>query len=154
MDTSWWLTVGAVVLLALVASLVDGIARLNRGRGRPSPAPAEGARPPDPLPRPGEIWWAQVPGAQSTDDERARDRPCLVLAVRGGDARVIKITSNPASSDRAGVVALPPGTAGVAHGRPSFLETDEPRDVALWAFRRRAGEVDPALWDQVEYLAE
>lgn len=152
MDTSWWLTVGVVVLLALVASLVDGLARLNRGRG--SARPEREALPPDPLPRPGEIWWARVPASPGGEGERAGEGPCLVLAVRGGDARVVRITSNPASSDRAGVVALPPGTAGVAHGRPSFLETDEPREVALYAFRRRAGEVDPALWDQVEYLAD
>ncbi len=35
------------------------------------------------------------------------------------------------------MIPLPPGTVADAHGRPSFLETDELRDVPLWDFRRR-----------------
>ncbi|MET9353288.1 hypothetical protein ABZY14_09815 [Streptomyces sp. NPDC006617] len=34
MDTSWWLVFAAVVLLALVATLVDGWGRGRRPRGR------------------------------------------------------------------------------------------------------------------------
>ncbi|MDX3322758.1 hypothetical protein [Streptomyces anthocyanicus] len=40
MDTSWWLVFAAVVLLALVATLVDGWGRGGRPRGR-------GRRPPE-----------------------------------------------------------------------------------------------------------
>ncbi|MEK8143470.1 type II toxin-antitoxin system PemK/MazF family toxin [Streptomyces sp. M10(2022)] len=41
-------------------------------------------------PRPGEIWWAQVP---YEDGPGSKDRPCLVLSVRGSTVVVAKITS-------------------------------------------------------------
>ncbi|WRZ92669.1 type II toxin-antitoxin system PemK/MazF family toxin [Streptomyces sp. NBC_01007] len=156
MDTSWWLALAAVVLLALVATLVDGWGR----RGR---RPAARTRPPGrprgprrgttlrggPLPRAAEIWWANVP---YEDGPGAKDRPCLVLVVRGKRVTVAKITSK-YHDERPGVIPLPPGAVGDAHGRPSFLETDELREVPVGDFRRRVGVVDPLLWDQVRYLA-
>ena len=51
------------------------------------------------------------------------------------------------------MIPLPPGSVGDAQGRTSFLETSEVREVTVWDFRRRVGVVDPALWDQVRYLA-
>ncbi|WP_371652946.1 MULTISPECIES: type II toxin-antitoxin system PemK/MazF family toxin [unclassified Streptomyces] len=155
MDTSWWLAVIAVVVVALGAAVVDG-----RGRGRSRPArpggrvrppgrPAGPRRAPKRRPQPGEIWWADVP---YEDGPGSKDRPCLVLSVRGDSALVAKITSK-FHEEQAGVIPLPPGTVGDAQGRPSFLETDELRDVALWEFRRRVGVVDPTVWDQVRYLA-
>ncbi|MET7850542.1 type II toxin-antitoxin system PemK/MazF family toxin [Streptomyces avermitilis] len=147
MDTSWWLALAAVVLLALVATLVDGWGRRGRrpsGRTRPPGYPSPPGRP-----QPAEIWWANVPYEGGPG---AKDRPCLVLAVRGGRATVAKITSK-YHDERAGVIPLPPGAVGDAHGRASFLETDELRDVPLREFRRRVGVVDPVLWDQVRYLA-
>ncbi|MBC7270087.1 MAG: type II toxin-antitoxin system PemK/MazF family toxin [Streptomyces sp.] len=149
MDTSWWLALAAVVLLALVATLVDGWGRghapraARRGRTRGA---AEG---PGTLPRPAEIWWANVP---YEDGPESKDRPCLVLSVRGRHATVAKITSR-YRDERAGVIPLPPGAVGDARGRPSFLETDELRRVPVGDFRRRAGVVDPVLWDQVRHLA-
>ncbi|BAC72877.1 hypothetical protein AQJ43_25295 [Streptomyces avermitilis] len=147
MDTSWWLALAAVVLLALVATLVDGWGRRGRrpsGRTRPPGHPGAPGRP-----QPAEIWWANVPYEEGAG---VKDRPCLVLAVRGGRATVAKITSK-YHDERAGVIPLPPGAVGDAHGRASFLETDELRDVPLREFRRRVGVVDPVLWDQVRYLA-
>jgi hypothetical protein len=148
MDTSWWLALAAVVLLALVATLVDGWGRRGRrpsARTRPPGRPRQrGARP-----QPAEIWWANVP---YEDGPGVKDRPCLVLNVRGDRVTVAKITSK-YHDERAGVIPLPPGAVGDAHGRASFLETDELRDVPLWDFRRRVGVVDPVLWDQVRYLA-
>ena len=151
MDTSWWLALAAVVLLALVATLVDGWGRGRRyaGRrlrplGRAGTRPAKAARP-----APGDIWWADVPYEDRAD---AKDRPCLVLAVRGNRATVAKITSK-YHDERAGVIPLPPGAVGDARGRPSFLETDELREVPVGDFRRRVGVVDPVLWDQVRHLA-
>ncbi|MER6066078.1 type II toxin-antitoxin system PemK/MazF family toxin [Streptomyces sp. NPDC004059] len=151
MDTSWWLALAAVVLLALVATLVDGWGRGRRyaGRrlrplGRAGTRPAKAARP-----APGDIWWADVPYEDRAD---AKDRPCLVLAVRGNRATVAKITSK-YRDERAGVIPLPPGAVGDARGRPSFLETDELREVPVGDFRRRVGVVDPVLWDQVRHLA-
>ncbi|MFF3307172.1 type II toxin-antitoxin system PemK/MazF family toxin [Streptomyces sp. NPDC002952] len=151
MDTSWWLALVAVVLLALVATLVDGWGRRGRGpsgRTRPPGRPS-GPRGKVPGPRPAEIWWANVP---YEDGPGAKDRPCLVLSVRGRRARVAKITSK-YHDERAGVIPRPPGSVGDAHGRPSFLETDELRDVPVGDFRRRVGVVDPVLWDQVRHLS-
>ncbi len=87
------------------------------------------------------------------DGPGGKDRPCLVLAVRGRRATVAKITSK-YHDERAGVIPLPPGAVGDARGRASFLQTGELRDVPVRDFRRRAGVVDPALWDQVRHLAK
>ncbi|MEV7197679.1 type II toxin-antitoxin system PemK/MazF family toxin [Streptomyces sp. NPDC093510] len=151
MDTSWWLALAAVVVLAFVVTLVDGWGRGPRKRSGPKDRtrPPRGPRRRLPAPGPAEIWWARVP---YEDGPGGKDRPCLVLAVRGRSARVAKITSK-YHAERTGVIPLPPGSVGDAEGRPSFLEPDELRDVPLGEFRRRAGVVDPALWDQVRYLA-
>ncbi|MFB7493920.1 type II toxin-antitoxin system PemK/MazF family toxin [Streptomyces sp. NPDC056161] len=170
MDTSWWLALAAVVLLALIATLVDG---WGRGRRPPrrrtwSSGRDEGPRAGVERPRPGDIWWASVPhepegpvpegvargasGGAAARDGRAEDRPCLVLAVHGKRATVAKITSR-YRDEQAGVIPLPPGSVGDAQGRQSFLETDELRQVPVWDFRRRVGVVDPVLWDQVRHLA-
>ncbi|MEU3185888.1 type II toxin-antitoxin system PemK/MazF family toxin [Streptomyces sp. NPDC006923] len=152
MNTSWWLALAAVVLLALIASVVDGRGRSPRrpgGRSRPPGGPATGRVTPKGKPRPGEIWWAAVP---FEDGPGAKDRPCLVLSVRGGTVRVAKITTKN-HGERPGVIALPPGAVGDARGRESFLETDELRDVRLKEFRRRVGTADPALWQRVRHLS-
>ncbi|MFH9707770.1 type II toxin-antitoxin system PemK/MazF family toxin [Streptomyces luteogriseus] len=148
MDTSWWLALAAVVLLALIATLVDGWGRGRRPSARRDRTAAPAA-PPGSRPQPAEIWWADVP---YEDEARTKDRPCLVLAVRGERATVAKITTR-FRDERAGVIPLPPGSVGDTQGRASFLETDELREVPVWGFRRRVGVVDPALWDQVRYLA-
>ncbi|MEV5550986.1 type II toxin-antitoxin system PemK/MazF family toxin [Streptomyces sp. NPDC052309] len=165
MDTSWWLALAAVVLLALVAVVVDGW-----GRGpRPGRRLRPWARPAGPggrtaRPRPAEIWWASVPDEEprgagagpglAAGEPRGgpRDRPCLVIAVRRRRVVVARITSR-YRDERAGVIPLPPGSVGNARGRTSFLETDELREVPVRDFRRRVGVVDPVLWDQVRHLA-
>ncbi|NWF30098.1 type II toxin-antitoxin system PemK/MazF family toxin [Streptomyces sp. PKU-EA00015] len=156
MDTSWWLAVIAVVVVALVVAVSDGLGRGTRrpaGRRRPPARPGERVRErvgrPKGRPSPGEIWWADVP---YEDGPGSKDRPCLVLSVRGGTALVVKITSR-YHDERPGMIALPPGAVGDARGRPSFLETDELRDIRVGEFRRRVGTVDPAVWDQVRHLA-
>ncbi|WP_406008678.1 type II toxin-antitoxin system PemK/MazF family toxin [Streptomyces sp. NBC_00637] len=159
MDTSWWLALAAVILLALVATLVDGWGRSRRPQRRRTRPPGRATgRPPGRStrgqgfagrPQPAEIWWADVP---FEDGPGVKDRPCLVLMVRGDRATVAKITSK-YHDERAGVIPLPPGAVGDAQGRPSFLETDELRQVRVSDFRRRVGVVDPVLWDQVRHLA-
>ena len=156
MDTSWWLALAAVVLLALVATVVDGWGRGRRPAGRRLRPPGRrGTRerlpgaPRGGRPAPGDIWWANVP---YEDRAERKDRPCLVLAVRGDRATVAKITTK-YHDERAGVIPLPPGAVGDARGRPSFLQTDELREVPVGDFRRRVGVVDPVLWDQVRHLA-
>ncbi|WP_217214697.1 type II toxin-antitoxin system PemK/MazF family toxin [Streptomyces sp. AC550_RSS872] len=157
MDTSWWLALAAVILLALVAALVDGWGlgrRPEKRRTRPpgrsdrrTPARSRGRG--AVRPAPAEIWWANVP---YEDGPGAKDRPCLVLAVRGQQVTVAKITSK-YRDERCGVIPLPPGSVGDTRGRASFLETGELRDVPVSDFRRRVGVMDPVVWDQVRHLA-
>ncbi|MFF8376935.1 type II toxin-antitoxin system PemK/MazF family toxin [Streptomyces sp. NPDC015661] len=165
MDTSWWPALVAVVVIALVVALAWGSPRTRSGGGwkrskrgpagrtrppaRPAPRGRVPERVPKRVPRAGEIWWADVP---YEDGPGSKDRPCLVLVVRGDSALVAKITSK-YHDERPGVIALPPGSVGDAQGRPSFLETDELRDVPVWEFRRRVGMADPVVWDQVRHLA-
>ncbi|WP_338676986.1 type II toxin-antitoxin system PemK/MazF family toxin [Streptomyces sp. SCSIO 30461] len=178
MDTSWWLALGAVVVIALAAGLTRARPGARRrppggtggttGPGRPG-RPGKTGRPgrrsaptgrrtgtetragdgTRRMPQPGEIWWADVP---YEDGPGSKDRPCLVLRVHGGAARVAKITSKYHDA-RPGVIPLPPGAVGDAQGRPSFLETDEVRDVCVRDFRRRVGVMDPLLWDQVRRMS-
>ncbi|MFF5935512.1 type II toxin-antitoxin system PemK/MazF family toxin [Streptomyces sp. NPDC012508] len=139
----------------------------TRPPGRPPVRPSAPWKAPARLPRAGEIWWAEVPyedgpksagaarsasGRAVVGDERSKDRPCLVLSLRGDHALVAKITSK-YHDERPAVIALPPGAVGDAQGRPSFLETDELREVPVWEFRRRVGTADPVVWDQVRHLA-
>ncbi|MFD3483316.1 type II toxin-antitoxin system PemK/MazF family toxin [Streptomyces sp. NPDC058665] len=163
MDTSWWVALIVVVVLAMVATVVDGRGRSPRpprGRSRPpgrtdrGPAGTRpGTRPGDRAggrgPKPGEIWWAMVPYEDGTGE---KDRPCLVLSVRGRTVLVAKITSK-FHEGRPGVIPLPPDVVGDTGGRRSYLETDELRRVDSRAFRRRAGAADPGLWRQVRHLA-
>ncbi|ROV65029.1 type II toxin-antitoxin system PemK/MazF family toxin, partial [Streptomyces globisporus] len=161
MNTFWWVALVAVVLLALVAAVVDGRGRSDRGprsrrpgrTGRPGqpvgstrppsrpsrPSPSRPSRPDGRVPRAGEVWWADVP---YEDGPGSKDRPCLVISVRGRGrgrtALVAKITSKH-HEERPGVIALPAGTVGDRRGRQSFLETDELREVRVASFRRRVG---------------
>ncbi|MFD0425546.1 type II toxin-antitoxin system PemK/MazF family toxin [Streptomyces parvus] len=169
MNTFWWVALGAVVLLALVAAVVDGRGRSDRGprsrRPGRSGRPAGSARPPSRpsassrpspsegrAPRAGEVWWADVP---YEDGPGSKDRPCLVISVRGRGrgrtALVAKITSKH-HEERPGVIALPAGAVGDRQGRRSFLETDELREVRVASFRRRVGAVDPGVWERVRKL--
>ncbi|MEU6059762.1 type II toxin-antitoxin system PemK/MazF family toxin [Streptomyces sp. NPDC047097] len=172
MDTSWWPALGAVVVLAAVAAVVDGLGRGGKrsdrrpggrtrppgrppGRSprtrerRPEKAPTKARKAPGRSPEVGEVWWAQVP---YEDGPGSKDRPCLVLAVRDGEALVAKITTRHRDG-RPGVIALRPGAVGDTRGRPSFLETEELREVPLGSFRRRVGPVDPLVWDRVRHLS-
>jgi hypothetical protein len=143
MGTWWWLALGAVAALSLVAAVIDGGGRLGRRR-RATPLPHAG-------PCPGEIWWTREPLL------------VLVLAVRSDAARVARVAAelpsgegeseNAAEADIRGRIDLPPGTVRDAPGKVTALRTDETRDVALDVFETRAGEVDPATWDRVRHLA-
>ncbi|WP_431788167.1 type II toxin-antitoxin system PemK/MazF family toxin [Streptomyces sp. G9] len=165
MDTIWWVALVAVVLLALVAAVVDGRGRSDRGprsrrpgqSGRPAGSVRPPSRPSRPssdarVPRAGEVWWADVP---YEDGPGSKDRPCLVISVRGRGrgrtALVAKITSKH-HEERPGVIALPAGAVGDRRGRQSFLETDELREVRIASFRRRVGAVDPGVWERVRKL--
>ena len=139
---------GAVA--AVLFGLVFAAAALRR-RTRPPGAPGGPARPSgrpatrSRLPERGEIWWARVP---FEDAAGAKDRPCLVLERGARSATVLKITSKH-HAELPGVLALPPGTVGDREDRPSWLETEESREVPFADFRRRVGAVDPQLWARV-----
>ncbi|MFC7218487.1 type II toxin-antitoxin system PemK/MazF family toxin [Streptomyces polyrhachis] len=158
MDTSWWWSAAAAVALALGAGLGAAGRRARRGlraarhrTGLLFEGMLAGARPGVTV---GDIWWARTPcGDRPPQGVRARDRPCLVLRVDGATALVAGITGR-FDHDRPGVIPLPPGTVGDARGRPGYLRTGELREVPLGELRRRAGTVDPTVWDQVRYLAE
>ncbi|MEU9075076.1 type II toxin-antitoxin system PemK/MazF family toxin [Kitasatospora sp. NPDC004745] len=146
--TGIWVVL-AVAGVAAVAAVAAALVR--RTRPAPRPAGPTGPRPRPAtrgaaVPRPQEIWWAEVP---FEDGPGAKDRPCLVLRVHGRQATVAKITSKH-HGDRPGVLPLPPGSVGDRQGRTSWLETDELREVPLTAFRRRAGTVDRQVWSRAE----
>ncbi|WP_330330660.1 hypothetical protein OHS33_13595 [Streptomyces sp. NBC_00536] len=139
MDTSWWPGVAAVVAVAVVLLVVGrGTAAVRPWR---SAGPGSAGHGPGPPPRPvvRELWCL------------ADGSACLILAVRGPRARVAPVTGKYRDA-RPGVIALPPGVLGAAHGRAAFLEADRPREVSVWELRRRVGAVDPAVWDQVKGL--
>lgn len=148
MSSGMWAAVLAVAALALVAALIDGRARSRRpprrskARTRPGTGSRTGAR----VPRRGEVWWADVP---FEDGAGSKDRPCLVLAVRGQSVRVVKITSK-RHDELPGVLALPAGTVDDAAHRQSYLETRELRDVPLPAFRRPAGAVNARFMKRLD----
>lgn len=140
MDTAWWLALGAVVLLAFVAALIDGRGRL--GPRRRAAAVRKGRLP---EPRPGEIWQTSVP--------REGELPCLVLVVRTDGARVARVVGGPPADDRPGALPLPEDTAGT-EGGPCHVTADELAEIGLGRLVRRTGEVGPETWDRVRHLAE
>lgn len=111
----------AAVLAVLVLVLV--LLRLARRRPRPSP---------------GEIWFADVPFEDGTG---SKDRPVLVVAVRGRRLTVARFTSQDKSARR-DHLRIPDGVPGLA--RASWVDT---RTVLLRrsALRRRSGSPGPAL---------
>src|SRR3954466_12083053 len=102
----WWLllaALGAVLIVAWQArSRVKSKTRRPGGPrppGRPKAPPSKTPSPKAPplksrakaqKPRPGEIWWADVP---YEDYSGHKVRPCVVLRGRGGYRQVLKITS-------------------------------------------------------------
>jgi hypothetical protein len=117
----WWpWLLGALVVLAggAVAALRRPAGRGARrrsapashtrptGRTRPPAAPArpKAAAPAAARPRPGEIWWADVP---YEDGAGSKVRPCLVLRTGRYGAQVLKITSQD-KSNRTDHVRIPP----------------------------------------------
>lgn len=124
----------------------DGLRRAGPGRARSAAAgrsdasagagSGAGSRAEERAPARGaaarEIWWADVP---FEDGPGSKDRPCLVLSVRGGTAVVAKITSKH-HEERPGVIALPPGSVGDARGRrASWRRTS----CGTWRWRGSAG---------------
>lgn len=137
METSWWLALGAVMLLAFVAALVDARGRLGpRRRGARAAAAAAVRGDGEPLPRPGEIWLTGLPDGD--------ERPFVVLSVRGDGARVARLTDDPSA-----LPLLPPPDAG-----PAYVAQDRLAEVGLARLLRRTGEVTPETWTRLSHLAD
>jgi hypothetical protein len=120
----------------------------GRGRTGAAPRPRDAGRGPATAPRPGEIWWADVPYADGTG---SKVRPCLVLRVDGRDADVLKITSQD-KSDRDDHVPIPTRSWDPSAGHDSFLDIRDPIPLPVAAFEDRAGPCDPDLWQAIRRL--
>ncbi|MFE0592052.1 type II toxin-antitoxin system PemK/MazF family toxin [Micromonospora echinospora] len=93
-------------------------------------------------PRPGEIWWAEVPYVEGTG---SKVRPCLVLRVHPRFVDVLKITSR-ARSWRTDHVVIPTASWDQRATHDSHLDLSRVFRVSDGAFVRRAGSVDSATW--------
>lgn len=120
----------------------------GRGRTGAAPRPRDAGQGPATAPRPGEIWWADVPYADGTG---SKVRPCLVLRVDGRDADVLKITSQD-KSDRDDHVPIPTRSWDPNADHDSFLDISDPIPLPVAAFEDRAGPCDPDLWQAVRRL--
>ncbi|MEV6799850.1 type II toxin-antitoxin system PemK/MazF family toxin [Micromonospora rifamycinica] len=158
----WW---GLLIVLAVVAGWVwnewrrrggrpySGGQRTRPPRGTPPRDRARPTAPPRPrtstgTPRPGDIWWADVPFHDGTG---SKVRPCLVLRADDRGAEVLKITSQD-KSDRDDHVRIPTRDWDPDAGHDSWLDLAEPLRIPADGFSRRAGGCDPALWRQVKRL--
>ena len=115
----------------------------RRPTGRATAGPVTGV-----LPRPGEIWWADVPYEDGTG---SKIRPCLVLRVHRSGADVLKITSQD-KSNRGDHVEIPTSDWDPGAARNSFLDLTDPIRVGRTAFADRAGACDATLWRKVQKL--
>jgi hypothetical protein len=127
----------------------------HRPRGEPTTPPRQRSAPGRPdattvttKPKPGEIWWADVPYEDGTG---SKVRPCLVLRVRRGGVDVLKITSQD-KSGRHDHVQIPTKSWDPKAEHDSFLDLSDPIRVATASFQDRAGVCDPVLWRRVRQL--
>jgi hypothetical protein len=129
----WWLVLAALAIVALFLWL-------TRAPAKPAPVLTG--------PKPGEIWWADVP---YEDGSGHKVRPCVVL--RGGDGyrEVLKITSQD-QRHRNDHVRIPTRSWDPGADHDSFLDLTGPIRVAATAFEDRAGVLEPAIWQQVRRL--
>lgn len=137
-SVSAWLFL-VVVGVVLLGVLWRVLRRVRRPRPHPAP-PRAGGRP-----EVGEIWWAEVP---FEDGSGSKDRPCLVVAVRGSRFEVLTITSR----DRAGRDGwVPISRAGWARREgDSWLRVDRQVPLEAFQFRRYAGPCPPRVWEKVQ----
>ncbi|MFC0028512.1 type II toxin-antitoxin system PemK/MazF family toxin [Micromonospora chaiyaphumensis] len=123
-------------------------AKPTRGRAGAPPRPRRAGKDSAEGPRPGEIWWADVPYADGTG---SKVRPCLVLRVDGRDADVLKITSQD-KSHRDDHLPIPTRSWDPDAHHDSYLDISEPVPVPLSAFADHAGACDPDLWRGIRRL--
>ncbi|MCX4474037.1 PemK-like protein [Micromonospora sp. MW-13] len=122
----------------------------TRAPGRPAapPRPRAAERAPAGTPRPGEVWWAEVPYADGTG---SKVRPCVVLRADGRGVDVLKVTSQD-KSNRDDHVRIPTRDWDPGADHDSYLDISEPIRITTSALRDHAGRCDPALWRQLRAL--
>lgn len=86
------------------------------------------------------------------DQSGTRDQPCVVLSQHGDWARVAKVTNRHPRTPMPAVPRLPAGAVDGERRLPSYLAADEPRDLPVWDFRRKCGEVPPRLWKRIRQV--
>jgi hypothetical protein len=140
-----------VLWLGLLALAVLVLGWLLWRRRRPA-RPALRAEPPDESwlsrPRPGEIWWADVPYEDGTGH---KIRPCLVLRTHADRVEVLKITSQD-QSRRRDHVEIPTRSWDPKATHNSFLDLTDPFGIRDQALQRRAGTIDSTTWRGVRRL--
>jgi PemK-like, MazF-like toxin of type II toxin-antitoxin system len=124
--------------------------RTGAGRGGVLPHPADDAAETTTTPRPGEIWWADVP---YEDGPGHKVRPCVVLRTYRGGAEVLKITSQD-QSQRQDHVEIPTRTWDPDADHNSFLDLTGPLRVPFTSFDDRTGSLDAHIWQRVCELHE
>ncbi|WP_051366741.1 type II toxin-antitoxin system PemK/MazF family toxin [Hamadaea tsunoensis] len=147
----WWLLLAVVVIVVAVVLL----RRPATSRRRPVPkAPPRRPAPPRRAPtlvgtpRPGEIWWADVPYEDGTGH---KIRPCLVLRGGGKSFEVLKITSQD-QSDRTDHVQIPTKAWDPGADHNSWLDLTGPIRVQASSFEDKAGLLDATIWRKVRRL--
>ncbi|GAA1309615.1 hypothetical protein Psi02_26960 [Planotetraspora silvatica] len=164
---NWWIA-GVIVLagvgFAVAWRLRGPAAKTTSGRPggarasrrpvprQPSRRPAARPRARRPLsrpartgPRPGEIWWADVP---FEDGPGSKVRPCVVLRTHRDGAEVLKITSQD-RRHRHDHVEIPTRTWDHDADHNSFLDLTGPLRVKAASFDNRAGTLDAVIWGKV-----
>jgi len=111
------------VLVAALAALCAILAALRTGRARP---------------RPGQVWFAQVP---FDDGSGSKDRPVLILEVHGRSCTAAAFTSQ-SSAERHHAVRVPHGVPGL--DRASWVKPS-PTTLPVRSLRRCAGDAGPGL---------
>ncbi|WP_082772326.1 type II toxin-antitoxin system PemK/MazF family toxin [Actinoplanes sp. TFC3] len=91
------------------------------------------------VPRPGDIWWAQVPYVRGRGSKL---RPCVILRNNSDGILVLKITSQN-KSHRRDHLLIPTRRWDPYAKKDSYLNLGEPILVPRAEFQRRAGR---AAW--------
>lgn len=96
-----------------------------------------------PLVEVGEVWWAQIPFEEKAG---SKDRPALVVATAKRKATVLMFTS----ADKRGREGFVPVDPRIWQSpRTSYLRLDRQITIPLTSMRRREGQADSRLMQQV-----
>ncbi|MEU4830668.1 type II toxin-antitoxin system PemK/MazF family toxin [Streptosporangium sp. NPDC023615] len=141
---------GLLAVLGLLAAVAYFLVRFGRRLLAPRPSgPQVHEAPPDPAwrsrPRPGDIWWADVP---FSDGSGGKVRPCLVIRTYSKGVEVLKITSQD-KSHRMNCVSIPTAHWDRQARKDSWLDLDAPYLIDDGDFQRRAGACDDRTWSLV-----